>query len=189
MSQNALGLIEVVGVTTAIEAADASVKAANVRLIGYEKVTAGLIVVKIEGDVGAVKAAIEAARASASRVGEVRSTLVIPRPARGIDLIVNSRETVGVAAGDESRAELADREVPEEEKQDNAEAEKTPGPSEDVPSNGEVGEETSSEVEKEERDAAEEPEDESKDKQTTWKPAPQHDDDLKKKKNSPKRKQ
>lgn len=81
MTENALGLIETVGLPTAIEAADAAMKAANVRLVGYEKTRGGgLVIVKIRGDVGAVRAAVEAAVISASKVGKVHSYHVIPRP-------------------------------------------------------------------------------------------------------------
>jgi len=81
MTENALGLIETVGLPTAIEAADAAMKAANVRLIGYEKTRGGgLVIVKIRGDVGAVRAAVEAAVISASKVGKVHGYHVIPRP-------------------------------------------------------------------------------------------------------------
>lgn len=77
---NALGLIETKGLVGAIEAADAMTKSANVELIGYEKIGSGLVTVMVRGDVGAVKAAVEAGSAAADRVGEVVSTHVIPRP-------------------------------------------------------------------------------------------------------------
>lgn len=77
---NALGLIETKGLVGAIEAADAMTKAANVELIGYEKIGSGLCTVMVRGDVGAVKAAVEAGCAAAAAVGEVVSTHVIPRP-------------------------------------------------------------------------------------------------------------
>ena len=77
---NALGLIETKGLVGAIEAADAMTKAANVELVGYEKIGSGLVTVMVRGDVGAVKAAVEAGCAAASRVGEIVSTHVIPRP-------------------------------------------------------------------------------------------------------------
>jgi bacterial microcompartment shell protein len=81
MTENALGLIETVGLPAAIEAADAAMKAANVRLVGYEKTRGGgLVVVKIRGDVGAVRAAVEAAVISASKVGKIYGSHVIPRP-------------------------------------------------------------------------------------------------------------
>lgn len=94
MTQKALGLIEVIGLPAAIEAADTCLKASNTQLIGYEKVTSGLITVKIQGDVGAVKAAIETAKVSAAKIGQVVSTLVIPRPALGIQGVISSSETV-----------------------------------------------------------------------------------------------
>lgn len=77
---NALGMIETKGLVGAIEAADAMTKAANVELVGYEKIGSGLVSVMVRGDVGAVKAAVEAGAAAASRVGEIVSTHVIPRP-------------------------------------------------------------------------------------------------------------
>ncbi|MDT1818585.1 propanediol utilization microcompartment protein PduJ, partial [Acinetobacter baumannii] len=75
-----LGLVETKGLVGAIEAADAIVKSANVQLIGYEKIGSGLITVMVRGDVGAVKAAVDAGSAAASVVGEVKSSHVIPRP-------------------------------------------------------------------------------------------------------------
>ena len=79
MSQ-ALGLVETKGLVGAIEAADAMVKAANVTIVSYEKIGFGLVTVMVRGDVGAVKAAVEAGSAAADRVGQVVSTHVIPRP-------------------------------------------------------------------------------------------------------------
>ena len=76
----ALGMIETRGLVAAIEAADAMVKAANVTLIGSEKIGSGLVSVMVRGDVGAVKAAVEAGGAAAARLGEVIATHVIPRP-------------------------------------------------------------------------------------------------------------
>ncbi len=70
---NALGLVETKGLVGAIEAADAMVKSANVQLVGYEKIGSGLITVMVRGDVGAVKAAVDAGSAAASTVGEVKS--------------------------------------------------------------------------------------------------------------------
>ncbi len=89
MTQQALGLIEAVGLPVAIEAADAALKAANVILIGYEKTRGGgLIVVKLRGDVGAVKAAVEAGVASASRVGKIFSWHIIPHPHENTEQII-----------------------------------------------------------------------------------------------------
>lgn len=78
--QEALGMIETRGLVAAIEAADAMVKAANVVLIGKELVGGGLVTVMVRGDVGAVKASVEAGGAAAKRVGELISVHVIPRP-------------------------------------------------------------------------------------------------------------
>lgn len=76
----ALGMVETKGVVGAIEAADAMVKAANVTLIGKVKVGGGLVTVMVRGDVGAVKASVDAGAAAAERVGELISCHVIPRP-------------------------------------------------------------------------------------------------------------
>ncbi|RYD04934.1 carboxysome shell protein [Desulforamulus aquiferis] len=83
----ALGLIETKGLVGAIEAADAMVKAANVQLIGYEKVGGALVTVMVRGDVGAVKAATDAGAAAAQRVGELISVHVIPRPHSDVEMI------------------------------------------------------------------------------------------------------
>lgn len=80
MNSEALGMVETKGLVGAIEAADAMVKAANVDLIGYEKIGSGLVTVMVRGDVGAVKAATDAGAAAAKAVGEVVSIHVIPRP-------------------------------------------------------------------------------------------------------------
>lgn len=80
MNSEALGMIETKGLVAAIEAADSMVKAANVNLIGYEKIGSGLVSVMVRGDVGAVKASVDAGVAAATQVGEVVSTHVIPRP-------------------------------------------------------------------------------------------------------------
>lgn len=78
--KEALGMIETRGLVGAVEAADAMVKAANVVLIGYEKIGSGLVTVMVRGDVGAVKAAVDAGAAAAGIVGEVVSIHVIARP-------------------------------------------------------------------------------------------------------------
>ena len=80
MAQEALGLIETKGFVGAVEAADAMVKAANVTLVGSKLTGGGLVTVMVRGDVGAVKAAVDAGSAAAGRVGELVSTHVIPRP-------------------------------------------------------------------------------------------------------------
>jgi ethanolamine utilization protein EutM len=87
---NALGMIETKGLVGAIEAADAMVKAANVKLIGREQVGSGLVTVMVRGDVGAVKAATDAGAAAADRVGELVSIHVIPRPHSDVEAILPS---------------------------------------------------------------------------------------------------
>lgn len=84
----ALGLIETRGLVAAIEAADAMVKAANVKLIGKEKIGGGFVTVMVRGDVGAVKAATDAGAAAAKKVGEIVSVHVIPRPHSDVDEIL-----------------------------------------------------------------------------------------------------
>ncbi|HNW87155.1 MAG TPA: ethanolamine utilization microcompartment protein EutM [Candidatus Limiplasma sp.] len=86
--QEALGMIETRGLVGAIEAADAMVKAANVHLIGKEHVGGGLVTVMVRGDVGAVKAAVEAGGAAAKRVGELISVHVIPRPHSDVEAVL-----------------------------------------------------------------------------------------------------
>jgi microcompartment protein CcmL/EutN len=88
MGQEALGMIETKGLVAAIEGADAMVKAANVTLIGYEKIGSGLVTVMVRGDVGAVKASTDAGVAAARNVGEVVSVHVIPRPHTDIEKIL-----------------------------------------------------------------------------------------------------
>jgi len=89
--QQALGLIETKGLVAAIEAADVMVKAANVKLLGRQKVKGGLVSVMISGDVGAVKAAVDAASAACGKVGELVSVHVIPRPSDDIESIIPKR--------------------------------------------------------------------------------------------------
>jgi ethanolamine utilization protein EutM len=80
MEKQALGMVETKGLVGAIEAADAMVKAANVKLMGKEKIGSGLVTVMVRGDVGAVKAAVDAGAAAAKRVGELYGVHVIPSP-------------------------------------------------------------------------------------------------------------
>ena len=89
---DALGMVETRGLVGAVEAADAMVKAANVTLIGREQVGSGLVTVMVRGDVGAVKAATDAGAAAASRVGELVSVHVIPRPHEEVELILPKRK-------------------------------------------------------------------------------------------------
>lgn len=88
MVKEALGMIETRGLVAAIEAADAMVKAANVTLIGTEKIGSGLVSVMVRGDVGAVKAAVEAGSSSAVKLGEIIATHVIPRPHGDVEKIL-----------------------------------------------------------------------------------------------------
>ena len=83
------GFIETRGLVAAIEAADAMVKAANVTLSGKKMIGGGLVTVVIEGDVGSVKAAVDAGAAAAQKVGELVSVHVIARPDAEIDAFLN----------------------------------------------------------------------------------------------------
>jgi ethanolamine utilization protein EutM len=88
----ALGMIETKGLVGSIEAADAMVKAANVKLIGKVHVGGGLVTVMVRGDVGAVKAATDAGAAAAEKIGELISVHVIPRPHSDIEFILPTLE-------------------------------------------------------------------------------------------------
>jgi ethanolamine utilization protein EutM len=87
-SNQALGLIETIGLTAMIEASDAMVKAAKVELAGYEKIGHGYVTAMVRGEVGAVRAAVEAGAAAAQKVGELVSVHVIPRPHDDIEKII-----------------------------------------------------------------------------------------------------
>ncbi len=94
--QEALGMVECKGLVAMIEAADTMVKAANVRLVGYEKIDAGLVTAIVRGEVAAVKSAVDAGAAAARRVGEVVATHVIPSPHADVDRnvpVLNTGET------------------------------------------------------------------------------------------------
>ena len=88
MSQEALGMVETRGLVAAIEAADTMLKAANVVLVGTEKIGSGLVTVMVRGDVGAVKSAVESGAESAGRLGELVATHVIPRPHTDVEKIL-----------------------------------------------------------------------------------------------------
>ncbi len=97
----ALGMIETRGLVGAIEAADAMVKSANVRLVGKGYSGDGLVTVVVRGDVGAVKAATDAGAAAAGRVGEMVSIHVIARPDEGTDMIIDSMSrNLGLPVGE-----------------------------------------------------------------------------------------
>jgi ethanolamine utilization protein EutM len=102
MQNNALGLIATRGLVAAIEAADAMVKAATVSLVGTEYVGGGLVTVLVRGDVGAVKAATDAGAASASRLGELVSVHVIPRPHTDVESILPAISATGRSASAKS---------------------------------------------------------------------------------------
>jgi ethanolamine utilization protein EutM len=78
--RQALGMVECKGLIALIEAADAMLKAANVTMVGWEKIGSGLVTAFVTGDVAAVKAAVDAGASAASKLGEVVSVQVIPRP-------------------------------------------------------------------------------------------------------------
>jgi len=88
----ALGMIETRGLIGSIEAADAMIKSADVQLIKQEKIDGGLVTVLVEGDVGAVQAAVEAGKLAAQRVGQLISAHVIPRPDDEVDIIVKKSD-------------------------------------------------------------------------------------------------
>lgn len=85
----ALGLIETVGMVPALEAADKMLKASNVELISYENVGSTLVTIMVKGDVGAVKAAVEAGAVAAAAIGKLTAQNVMPRPIRDIGGIVS----------------------------------------------------------------------------------------------------
>jgi len=91
-SKEALGMIETRGLVGMIEASDAMVKAAKVRLIGFEKIGTGLVTSMVRGEVGAVRAAVEAGAAAAQKVGELVSIHVIPRPDDQLEKVLKKIE-------------------------------------------------------------------------------------------------
>ncbi len=96
--KQALGMVETKGLVSAIEAADAMVKAANVTLVGKEKIGSGLVTVMVRGDVGAVKASVEAGAAAAKRVGELYSVHVIPSPHEDVEMLLGEQPKPKAAA-------------------------------------------------------------------------------------------
>jgi microcompartment protein CcmL/EutN len=107
MAGDALGLIETRGLVGSIEAADAMVKAANVKLIGYEKIGGGYVTVMVRGDVGAVKAATDAGAEAATKVGQVVSVHVIPRPHADVEMILPSQARSGKAPANDAAKDKA----------------------------------------------------------------------------------
>lgn len=92
VGKEALGMVETRGLVANIEAADAMVKAANVSLVGQNKIGSGLVTAMVRGDVGAVKAATDAGAAAAAKIGEVVSVHVIPRPHADVESILPSAQ-------------------------------------------------------------------------------------------------
>lgn len=136
MAKRALGILETVGLTAAIEAADTAVKSSNVTLLGYELSNGGgMVTIRFEGDVGAVKAALEAASAAAGRVSKVYSKLMIPRPHDELEKILYSKEVVGLVRPElevsqevspqESEPEEPEESEPEESKPEVSQPEET----------------------------------------------------------------
>ena len=119
---NALGMIETKGLVGSIEAADAMLKAANVTLASKTHVGGGLVTVMVRGDVGAVKAAVDAGAAAAERVGELISVHVIPRPADDVEYILDPLTPPEPPADPEPKLE------PETERAAEPEAEMEPEP-------------------------------------------------------------
>lgn len=98
----AIGMIETRGLIGSIEAADSMLKAADVRLVKQERVDAALVTVLIEGDVGAVQAAVEAGEAAAARVGELVASHVIPNPDKGVAKLTQRQEPVRQSVAEET---------------------------------------------------------------------------------------
>ncbi|AWW26487.1 BMC domain-containing protein [Acetobacterium carbinolicum] len=120
--REAVGLIEAIGLATAIEAADAAVKSANVRLIGYEACKGdGMSTIKVAGDIGAVKAAVDAATAACAKGRGVWATKVIARPSEGIEKLIYNNQTVGFTPPVEPEAEVVTKAVTIEENTETAE--------------------------------------------------------------------
>lgn len=134
----ALGMIETRGLIGSIEAADAMLKAANVTLMNKTQVGGGLVTVMVRGDVGAVKAAVDAGAAAAERVGELLSVHVIPRPAADVERILEKPERAKVPISQQASAE-------EQASVDTAASENLPAddapPLEDIESEEGAGEE------------------------------------------------
>jgi microcompartment protein CcmL/EutN len=108
MSQKALGMIETIGILAAYEAADVALKSANVKLVGYEISRGGLIVIKFTGDVSAVRSAVDAGKAAASRLSKVWASHVIARPAEQIEKMINSEDTINNKSNEVEETEEAE---------------------------------------------------------------------------------
>lgn len=123
MNGEALGVIEVVGMAAAIEAADSCVKSANVELIGYELTKgSGLVTIKIRGNVGAVKAALEAAKVSVARISNVYASLIIPRPAANLEKFIQSDISIGIKSDKSETEDLIQGDIEDKIKGNSEEA-------------------------------------------------------------------
>lgn len=108
MKTLALGQVETIGLPPAIAAADAAVKSADVTLVGYELARGGgKVTIKVVGQVGAVRAAVSAAKVAATRIGMVATSSIIARPSDQIEKLIHSRDTVGVDAAGAVEESLA----------------------------------------------------------------------------------
>lgn len=113
---DALGMIETRGLIGSIEAADAMLKAANVTLLNRTQIGGGLVTVMVRGDVGAVKAAVDAGAAAAERVGELISVHVIPRPASDVEKILDHMQKPELSAPVKETDKTPEQEAPEVQK-------------------------------------------------------------------------
>jgi len=112
MALEALGMVETKGLIGAVEAADAMVKAANVSLMGKETIGAGLVTVMVRGDVGAVKASVDAGAAAAKRVGQLISVHVIPRPHGDVEGILPAKKAKRKAPAKKAAVKAAPKAAP-----------------------------------------------------------------------------
>lgn len=137
MQQKSLGLIETQGLAAGVVAADAAVKSANVELIGYELTKGGgWTLIKVQGDVGAVKAAVDAAAVAAGKVNRVVSTRVIARPSSYLEALIHTADTVGDRPPEPPKAPEPPTPPTELEPEPEPPVEPTPAPEaeEEVPS-------------------------------------------------------
>lgn len=137
MQQKSLGLIETQGLAAGVVAADAAVKSANVELIGYELTKGGgWTLIKVQGDVGAVKAAVDAAAVAAGKVNRVVSTRVIARPSSYLEALIHTADTVGDRPPEPPKAPEPPTPPTEPEPEPEPPVEPTPAPEaeEEVPS-------------------------------------------------------
>lgn len=114
MANEALGMIETYGYIGAVEAADVCVKSANVKLLGLERVRGGLVTIHITGDIGAVKASIDAAESAVKKFGSLVSSHVIPRPGEGIEKLLPKIKSPD-DPDEEKEEEIEDEEASEDE--------------------------------------------------------------------------